>query len=398
MINTYIQCLKMLCDSGYYYQYKNLVKFTLFNAKKNNYPSIIINTLQRLDQVELSFSMNCFEKNENKINIYYDITRLISHNKYSGINKTTLTLLKHLQAIPLLSLTPVFNINYLPNIKTINNKYIFKDENKNNIEAFDHRAVLPNIKTSPSIYHSPYHPLPTDLPHNVKKVITLHDLIHLTHKCFYPDPSKYLTYEICRSCLNADVILAVSYFTGNELMKYFQHNLNILPMSWGPTIDFSSISSNNIISFGNLNILTFAYQSNDPRKNFSRMLQIGSKWLKLSSNNGLCIFGNIEKLLLEFNRLSFLKDKNVFLIPSPDDNQLSDIMKKSSCYLYLSQAEGFGLPPLEAMYSGCPSVMLGNTSLLEVFCGWEGLVSNNASDELILNTIDKFVKNSTYRK
>src|SRR3546814_958440 len=56
----------------------------------------------------------------------------------------------------------------------------------------------------------------------------------------------------------------------------------------------------------------------------------------------------------------------VFL-PDLEDRDLAALYCRSIIQLYLSQAEGFGLPPMEAMASGCPSIMLANTSLTEVY-------------------------------
>src|SRR3546814_18154502 len=70
----------------------------------------------------------------------------------------------------------------------------------------------------------------------------------------------------------------------------------------------------------------------------------------------------------------------VFL-PDLEDRDLAALYCRSIVQLYLSQAEGFGLPPMEAMASGCPSIMLANTSLTEVYEGWDLLLDNEVRSE-----------------
>jgi glycosyltransferase involved in cell wall biosynthesis len=50
------------------------------------------------------------------------------------------------------------------------------------------------------------------------------------------------------------------------------------------------------------------------------------------------------------------------------DNELAALVRDSLCLAFPSLAEGFGLPPLEAMALGCPVVVTALTSLPEV-CG-----------------------------
>lgn len=55
-----------------------------------------------------------------------------------------------------------------------------------------------------------------------------------------------------------------------------------------------------------------------------------------------------------------------------DDQDLPPLYSDALCFLYLSRAEGFGLPPLEAMACGTPVITSDNSSLPEVVgdAGW----------------------------
>jgi glycosyltransferase involved in cell wall biosynthesis len=51
-----------------------------------------------------------------------------------------------------------------------------------------------------------------------------------------------------------------------------------------------------------------------------------------------------------------------------NSEELAELYREASCFVYPSLYEGFGLPPLEAMACGCPVVVSNVTSLPEV-CG-----------------------------
>jgi glycosyltransferase involved in cell wall biosynthesis len=49
-----------------------------------------------------------------------------------------------------------------------------------------------------------------------------------------------------------------------------------------------------------------------------------------------------------------------------DDDDLAAVYAGAELFIYPSLAEGFGLPPVEAMSSGCPAIVADTTSLPEV--------------------------------
>src|SRR3546814_5331441 len=87
----------------------------------------------------------------------------------------------------------------------------------------------------------------------------------------------------------------------------------------------------------------------------------------------------------------------VFL-PDLEDRDLAALYCRSIVQLYLSQAEGFGLPPMEAMASGCPSIMLANTSLTEVYEGWDLLLDNEVDDDTVLKFMERLTSDHKFRR
>ncbi len=69
------------------------------------------------------------------------------------------------------------------------------------------------------------------------------------------------------------------------------------------------------------------------------------------------IFDNIVELGLQ---------NDVVVLESVDNNMLAHLYRAAKVFVYISMAEGFGLPPLEAMSCGCPVIVSNCTSLPEV--------------------------------
>ena len=66
-------------------------------------------------------------------------------------------------------------------------------------------------------------------------------------------------------------------------------------------------------------------------------------------------------------------------------------------FAYPSFAEGFGIPPLEAMASGCP-VITSNTSALPEIVGQAGLLINPNDAEELADTLFLLIQDSELRE
>ncbi len=71
--------------------------------------------------------------------------------------------------------------------------------------------------------------------------------------------------------------------------------------------------------------------------------------------------------------------------------ELSDLYKGAFGFVLPSLYEGFGIPVVEAMASGCPVVVSNTTSLPEV-AGEAGIMINPESEDDMINGIKKLYK------
>ncbi len=84
----------------------------------------------------------------------------------------------------------------------------------------------------------------------------------------------------------------------------------------------------------------------------------------------------------------------VLLTGEVDDEELKVIYAKAKIFCFPSFAEGFGLPPLEAMASGIPVIVSDTSSMPEV-CGSAGYYVNPFSPENIADAINELLENCT---
>ncbi len=80
-----------------------------------------------------------------------------------------------------------------------------------------------------------------------------------------------------------------------------------------------------------------------------------------------------------------------------DDEDLPTLYSNAEWFVYTSQYEGFGLPPLEAMQCGCPVITSNNSSLPEVV-GDAGIMIDWDSDEQHVEAYEKYYFNVDLKK
>ena len=87
----------------------------------------------------------------------------------------------------------------------------------------------------------------------------------------------------------------------------------------------------------------------------------------------------------------------VYRIGCVDDGDLSVLYSNAEWFVYTSQYEGFGLPPLEAMQCGCPVITSNSSSLPEVV-GDAGIMIDWNSDDQHVDAYKKYYFNRALRE
>jgi glycosyltransferase involved in cell wall biosynthesis len=226
-----------------------------------------------------------------------------------------------------------------------------------------------------------------------KLLLTLHDVMYLQSGQFIPKPVS--TYQkigrFYRSIVVPIVARKAKYiFTVSEYSK-----LDIINLIPGAIIDRV------VVTYEGCDPLyeTLEYRlktpeipfilslgANDPRKN---TLFLVNSFLKLiedvSITHNLIIVGykNWKNSSAHKAAIQSGVSHRIIFLPFISIEELANLYRSASLFVYPSLYEGFGIPLLEAFNSGCPVLASNTTSIPEV--GAEGAVyfSPNNSNELV---------------
>lgn len=110
-----------------------------------------------------------------------------------------------------------------------------------------------------------------------------------------------------------------------------------------------------------------AVSSIDPRKNFDGLIKAYVA-ANLPDTN-LLIVGSANKVFANQGLKELIgENKRITFTGYVSDTELVGLYKNAVLFAYPSYFEGFGIPPLEAMSAGCPTLVSDTTSMPEV-CG-----------------------------
>lgn len=128
-----------------------------------------------------------------------------------------------------------------------------------------------------------------------------------------------------------------------------------------------------------------AFGSGEPRKNLKRSLQIYKLILDKNPDLKLILYGNNWNNIGHELALKEIRDSglngNVIHKKSVTQEELKFLYSKCKCFLFPSNAEGMGLPPLEALGCGAKVVLSDIRIFKEVFGKFKNAYFINLNDQ-----------------
>jgi len=106
----------------------------------------------------------------------------------------------------------------------------------------------------------------------------------------------------------------------------------------------------------------------DPRKNLQRVLDALPQLGHLRDIKFVVVGGTNPRIFGSGHAMEQQQSDQVVWAGFVTDGELKALYGDAACLVFPSLYEGFGLPPLEAMYCGCPVIVSSEASLTEV-CG-----------------------------
>lgn len=201
-----------------------------------------------------------------------------------------------------------------------------------------------------------------------RQIVCIHDVNTITFPQSYSLAFRAL-YRIAMPAIGHKALLVatVSNYSAEQIAKFKwadKTKLRIMPNGYEHVRRWTPRHSSATKMVAGLDTIV-VLGSLAPHKNINLLLKstrnLAAHGLKLA------VVGGLDRKVFRRAELETGSDGVVWLGGVSDD-ELAALLTDSLCLAFPSLAEGFGLPPLEAMALGCPVVVSDRTSLPEV-CG-----------------------------
>lgn len=252
------------------------------------------------------------------------------------------------------------------------------------------------------IFHGLSQELPVGLPHDIKKVITVHDLIFYRYPEFYNavDVSIYKQ-KLRYACRQADRIIAVSEQTKTDLMEFLkveEGRIEIIYQGSHPNFKRQR-SAAEIDSVVKKYQLPGDYILNvgtiEKRKNLLVLIKALSM-LPREARIPLVILGRrtdyFKEVLDVAKRLKVVD--TIFFPQNVRFDEFPAIYQKARLFIYPSLFEGFGIPLIEAIESRVPVITSFGSCFSEA-AGPSSIFVDPNDEEALAYEINKILMNPT---
>jgi glycosyltransferase involved in cell wall biosynthesis len=219
-----------------------------------------------------------------------------------------------------------------------------------------------------------------------RQVVMLHDM------AVYDVPGGFskkfvLWYRLCFFILPRmqPMILTVSKFSRSRICHHLKIDESRVAVV-SPAADHLDRVTSDPAVIERLNLVKDAYcvvvGSLDPRKNLQRVLEAIEKLGHLDHVKFVVVGGKNARVFNSELAEEKPQSERVVWAGFVTDGELKALYENAGCLIFPSLYEGFGLPPLEAMYCGCPVVASSLTSIPEVCADAAMYCDSTSADDI----------------
>jgi glycosyltransferase involved in cell wall biosynthesis len=248
----------------------------------------------------------------------------------------------------------------------------------------------------PELYHPTFYPTHAKFLH-LPMVVNVYDLIHehVEHADDMPDHEEFKQRKK-RFIERADRLICISEATRSDLLSYYRvqpDRVRVVHLSAGPGFERWPDETARPAVAGLLGDADRPYLlfvgARQRYKNFHRLVQALQGW-RGRADFDLVVVGPPRKM----SDLQILDvcgaGLRVTFVEHVDDRALCALYNRARALIYPSEREGFGIPLLEAMASGCP-VCASDLPVFREIGGSDALYFDPRSPESIQSALDRVV-------
>lgn len=247
-----------------------------------------------------------------------------------------------------------------------------------------------------------YSPVPEGMLFPVcPQAITIHDLLPIFFPETYPRIKYYFQYILPRIVQNSTAILTVSEQTKQDIERYLpvgDRPIHVVYQSYRSDLFYPiDLNRQNEVKRNyNLDRFILGVGETRPYKNMRRLIEAFARIER--EDLELAIVGKINKMDDTITQLpqQLGIGNRVKFLGFVSDSNLAALYSAARAFVFPSLYEGFGIPPLEAMACGCPTIVSQVASLPEV-CGCAAYYVNPLDVESIAQGIAKVAMNDRIR-
>jgi len=262
------------------------------------------------------------------------------------------------------------------------------------------------IKTGVDIYHGISNEIPFNFRHpGIKTVVTIHDLIFLKHTDQYPWVDRQIyAIKTKYATKHADAIIAVSQETKRDLIEMYgvpEKKITVIYQSVAENfyhkaseeVHTAVVNKYKLPAKYILNVGSFF-----PRKNQIQLIEAFDK-IKSQIAEDLVLVGSSGNILPEVRKILIEKklEGRVHIITDVSNDDLPAVYQSANVFVFPSLFEGFGMPVLEALFSGAP-VIASRGGAIEEAAGRDALFIDPKSAEDIAHKILLVLKDEALHK
>lgn len=245
------------------------------------------------------------------------------------------------------------------------------------------------------IVHETYYPAFAAPPRRARHVITVHDMIHeiLPRQFSKADGTSW---RKRRAVARADRVICVSHSTRDDLIERLgvsERRIEVVHHGWSlPAPDPRTVTA----AAASRPFLLFV-GARAGYKNFDRLVEVYAASSRLRSELSVVCFGGGS---LTASEVSSLRSHGLAADDvrhaHGDDSVLAGLYAQAVALVYPSLYEGFGIPMLEAMGTGCP-VAASNTSAMPEIAGGAAVLFDPGDTDAMRSALEQVVFDASTR-